>query len=275
MRPVVAEWLAAQGLSPWLAPDYLVMGGIAGLVAGWVILRYASATERTGYARALAAAYVAAYAGGTLFELLRSLPAWLSGDGELSFGRAAWGGLFGAVLAAWWVVRAHQLDTRVFFDRVAVGVGLIFGFVRIGCFLGGCDYGRPSAVAWAMRFPHGSLAAQAHAELGWIAHGAESLAVHPTQLYEALFGFLSAAVLALLLRKRALAGQLLSVWIVLYATFRFCNELVRGDADRGMAFGMSTGQIVAVTVVCGLLAWRLRPWLITSSPAPQASSPPP
>ena len=260
MRPLVVDWLIARGLPGWLAPDYVIMGGIAGLVAGFVILRYAKEEERSAYALALALAYVGAYAFGTLFELVRSLPAFFAGSGEVALGRAAWGGLLGAVLTAWIVIRAQRRDALVFFDRVSVGIGLIFGFVRIGCFLGGCDFGRPSALPWAVAFPPASLAAEAHVQLGWVRSGAPSLNVHPTQLYEAGFGFLSAAVMAFLLANGVWRGRLAGVWIALYAVFRFGNELLRGDTDRGVYGGLSTAQIVSLIVFCVLiaLAWRPR-----------------
>ena len=44
------------------------------------------------------------------------------------------------------------------------------------------------------------------------------------------------------------------------AVFRFGNELLRGDTDRGVYGGLSTAQIVSLIVFCVLiaLAWRPR-----------------
>lgn len=267
MRPIFTDWLATHGWPPWLVPDYLVMGGIAGLLASVMILRHAEPGERRAYARALFAAYIFAYAGGTLFELVRSLPAYLRNEGDLSIGRAAWGGLFGAVLAATLAIRAQGLTVATFVDRLPAAVGLIFGFVRIGCFLGGCDYGRPTALPWGVHFPAGSFAATDHAALGWVAHGDASLAVHPTQLYEAAFGFATAA--AFTWRRWSF-----ETWLLAYAFFRFLNETLRGDGDRGMAWSLSTAQIVAVVVIGIIVVRRVARWHTTYSLAQPASSVP-
>ena len=76
-------------------------------------------------------------------------------------------------------------------------MGISFALVRVGCFLEGCDYGRPTALPWGVRFPSGSLAAQAHAAAGWVPDGAPSLPVHPTELYESMLGLLALALVAL------------------------------------------------------------------------------
>jgi len=52
----------------------------------------------------------------------------------------------------------HKLPMRRYFDILAIGLvlGLVFG--RIGCFLNGCCFGKPTNLPWAVRFPYGSYA---------------------------------------------------------------------------------------------------------------------
>ena len=94
MRPTLVAWLLRHALPAWLAPDYVVLVGVAGLLGAMVALRLA---ERDGavvstQARALALGYVAALLGGYVFEALRALPAALA-EGSwmpiLGAGRAA------------------------------------------------------------------------------------------------------------------------------------------------------------------------------------------
>jgi len=133
--------------------------------------------------------------------------------------------------------------------------------VRTGCFLAGCDYGLPTALPVGVRFPRGSLAALDHARRGFVPHGAPSLPVHPTQLYEAALGLAGAAAAALVLRRGRRDGRAFAVFMAVYAVGRFAIELVRGDQDRGTFIGLSTAQWVSLAIVLALVAWvaiRLR-----------------
>jgi prolipoprotein diacylglyceryltransferase len=145
-----------------------------------------------------------------------------------------------------------------FLDRIAVGGGLVFAAVRTGCFLAGCDYGRPTSSRLGVRFPPGSLAALDHAARGFVPRGAPSLPVHPTQLYEAAVGIVFAAVAALLLRRPRRDGSVFAASIAIYAVGRFLVENLRGDADRGAFLGLSTAQWTSLAVLAALGLWTLR-----------------
>lgn len=147
-----------------------------------------------------------------------------------------------------------------FFDRVAVGAGLTFALVRTGCFLAGCDYGLPTAHPWGGRFPPGSLAALDHARRGFVPRGASSLPVHPTQLYEAALGLLAAGLCAVPLARGRRDGRAFAAFLGVYAGGRFAIEFLRGDQDRGGAFGLSTGQWVSIAIVASLAIGALRKW---------------
>jgi prolipoprotein diacylglyceryltransferase len=172
-------------------------------------------------------------------------------------GRAAYGGLIGASVAAALYLVATRQPVVEFFDRIAVGAGLSFTLVRTGCFLAGCDYGLPTAHAWGVRFPSGSLAALDHARRGFIPPGAPSLPVHPTQLYEAVLGLLAAALSSLALARGRRDGRAFSIFLVVYAVGRFAIEFWRGDQERGRAFGLSTAQWVSVAIGVVLMVWVL------------------
>jgi prolipoprotein diacylglyceryltransferase len=264
MRPVVLAWMRARGLPAWMLPDYWELAALATLIGSVLALRL---TAREGgsvrhTARAIACAYLGALAGGYLFEALRAVPAALAAHSwrpVLHPGRAAYGGLLGALAAAAVFLRAARQRLAPFLDRVAVGAGLTFALVRTGCFLAGCDYGLPTAGPWGVRFPRGSLAAIDHARRGFVARGAPSLPVHPTQLYEAALGLVGAAVAAVVLRRtRARDGRAFAAFLAIYAAGRFAIELVRGDQDRGAFLALSTAQWVSVAIGLGLCCWLRR-----------------
>jgi prolipoprotein diacylglyceryltransferase len=260
MKRTLLAWMLGHDLPAWLLPEYFQLAAIGAIVASMMALRLAEhdGASTTHTTRALACAYLGALVGGYLFEAVRALPgAALSGSWHavLHPGRAAYGGLLGgAASAACYLWRADQ-PLGPFFDRVAVGTGLGFAFVRTGCFIAGCDYGLATALPWAMRFPSGSLAALAHARQGFVPAGAPSLPVHPTQLYEALLGLVAAGAAALVRGRRN--GSAFATFLAIYATGRFAIECLRGDQDRGRTLALSTAQWVSVGLLLALATYAL------------------
>ena len=268
MRPVLLAWLARQGLPAWLAPDYFQLAAVATLLGASLALRLAAhdGASRRHTAYAIACAYLAALLGGYLFEALRAVPAALAARSwhpVTHAGRAAYGGLLFSIAAAALYLRRAGQPLASFFDRVAIGVGLTFALVRTGCFLAGCDYGVPTAHAWGVRFPPGSLAALDHARRGFVPPGAPSLPVHPTELYEVALGLVAAALAAIPIARGHRDGRAFATFLFTYATGRFAIEFLRGDPQRGAALSLSTAQWVSLAILMARAAgksWQyLRP----------------
>jgi prolipoprotein diacylglyceryltransferase len=263
MRPELALLLARHGLPTWLAPDYATMVGIAGVLGAWLVLGLAERdrADVRVQARALLLAYVAALLGGYVFEWLRAVPdaiATRSVDPIVFAGRAAYGGLiFGLVTPAIYLRRKEQ-SIAAFLDRATIAMGIAYGAVRTGCFLEGCDYGRPTSSIVGVRFPAGSLAADAHAAHGWVPAGAPSLPVHPTELYEAGVGLLATAIAFVWLRRGRRDGAAITAWLATYAVGRFLLELLRGDVERGLYATLSTAQWVSLAILAGIVVLRTR-----------------
>lgn len=259
MRSHVISWLERHGLPGWLAPDYMMMVGLAALLGAaatmWLSERDKANTRVEK--RALLATYIGALVGGYIFEWLRVLPdaiwSW-SVQPFLHVGRAAYGGLLMGTLCAVVVLRHGGANVRPFLDRTVPLCGLSYGFVRVGCFLAGCDYGKPTASELGVRFPIGSPAAVDHASMGWIARGGESLPVHPTQLYEAAIGVFAAGFASIWLVKGKRDGRAFATFITLYAIGRFFVEMLRGDGSRGKYGAISTAQWVSVGLVLAVIA---------------------
>jgi len=62
----------------------------------------------------------------------------------------------------------HKLPMRRYLDILAIGLMLALVFGRLGCFLNGCCYGKPTELPWGVRFPYGSFAylSQTEPDLG-------------------------------------------------------------------------------------------------------------
>ncbi|MGC4065862.1 MAG: prolipoprotein diacylglyceryl transferase [Polyangiaceae bacterium] len=130
----------------------------------------------------------------------------------------------------------------------AIPLGLAFG--RMGCLLAGCCFGRPFEGPWGISFPKFSPASDKQAQLGLLPSSAhESLAVHPTQLYESASALAIAAFLLLWFHPRKrYDGQVFLAFVALYATARFIIEFLRSD-DRGGSFGLSTSQLIGLLLL--------------------------
>jgi len=68
------------------------------------------------------------------------------------------GGIALAVTVIVIYTRYHKLAVRKYLDIIAIGLMLALAFGRIGCFLNGCCFGRPTKLPWGIRFPYGSYA---------------------------------------------------------------------------------------------------------------------
>ena len=77
---------------------------------------------------------------------------------------AIWNGgleVIGGVLLAILVIvlygRYHKVPIRHYLDVLAIGLMVALMFGRIGCFLNGCCFGKPTDLPWGVRFPYGSF----------------------------------------------------------------------------------------------------------------------
>jgi phosphatidylglycerol:prolipoprotein diacylglycerol transferase len=143
-------------------------------------------------------------------------------------------------------------------DCAAVTGPIGLGLGRIGNFINGELFGRPSDVPWAMVFPDGG-----------------PLARHPSQLYEAALEGLVLFILLWSLRQRGFRDGMMVVFFVLfYGVFRFIVEFFREpDAQIGYLFNTFTmGQLLCLAMIvgAGLLAVLLpKQSQVAEKPAPR------
>jgi len=126
-------------------------------------------------------------------------------------------------------------------------------FGRVGCFMAGCCYGKPTHSALGVTFTNPACQADPL-----------NTPLHPTQLYEASYIFLVMLVLLFLRSRKKFYGQLFLVYLMLYATGRFVLEYFRGDLGRGFVIQnyVSHSQFIAIlifaTVVYAYWRWSKR-----------------
>lgn len=68
------------------------------------------------------------------------------------------GGVISAITVIFFYLWRNKLPIRRYLDILAIGLFLALTFGRIGCFLNGCCFGKPTDLPWAVRFPYNSHA---------------------------------------------------------------------------------------------------------------------
>ena len=68
------------------------------------------------------------------------------------------GGVVLAILVVFFYLWRHKLPIRRYLDILAIGLLMALAFGRMGCFLNGCCFGKPTEQLWGVRFPYGSFA---------------------------------------------------------------------------------------------------------------------
>ncbi len=174
-----------------------------------------------------------------------------------------YGGFIGGLLGAIWAVRRRGQPVAELADISAPALALAYGLGRIGCFLVGDDYGRPTDSWVGVAFPNGAPPSTA----GNLRRGfgvdipadipdGQVLSVYPTQLFETGISLLIFFILWQLRFKDRPAGWLFSLWLVLAGVERFVIEFFRAKDDR--FFGaLSLAQVISIgLMVVGL--WLMR-----------------
>jgi len=163
-------------------------------------------------------------------------------EGGMSFHGGMIGAIFGGILYC----KKQKFEVYEVADVaiVSVPLGLMLG--RIGNFINGELFGRPTDLPWCMVFPGGGEACR-----------------HPSQLYQAaLEGGTLFIILWFLSKKEMARGVVFWSFIFFYGIFRFIAEFAREpDAHIGlMADVLSRGQLLSLPMVLlgMVMIWKRR-----------------
>ena len=141
--------------------SYGVMIVIGFLAAVWVVRRLSRdiTPNQNIITNGAIYALIAAVIGGRLFYIIHYFDRF-RGDliSMISFwsGYELLGSVFAAIFVLWLFMRFHKLPVLKFFDILAIAMMVALAFGRIGCFLSGCCFGKPTNLPWAIRFPYDS-----------------------------------------------------------------------------------------------------------------------
>lgn len=153
-----------------------------------------------------------------------------------------YGGFIGAILGVILFAKIKKRPVWAVGDLAVGALPLGHALGRIGCFLNGCCFGRPTECAWGV-------------------YMADAVR-HPTQLYEALYNLLLYGFLLWAYPRRKRDGNIFALYLLLYPPARFLIEFLRGD-ERKLWAGFHAAQLLSMLLFAvGCLLWfagRKRP----------------
>lgn len=166
----------------------------------------------------------------------------------LSRGGMSWfGGLLGGVAAGSLMLRRRRIPWVAGLSAATPALAAGHAIGRIGCFLVGDDYGRPTSLPWGVAFPEGLPPID--------------VPVHPTQLYEAALLVPIAWALVRWRRHRVDDAIVLGRYLLMAGTLRFGIEFIRVNEQVAgpltVAHLISAGVVVTGVVI--LFVRRRRP----------------
>lgn len=190
----------------------------------------------------------------------------LNSDWRLLFDRSGlvwYGGFILGALAVLFTMRRRNLPRWEMADVAAPALALGYAIGRVGCFLVGDDYGRPTDLPWGVAFPvglppttAGDLRDMFGLDIPASVPDSQLLRVHPTQLYETGMSLLIWGLGLWLLRRGMRPGMTGLIVLALLAVERFLVELVRAKDDRFFGpFTLAQMISLAVLALVVVLGW--------------------
>jgi len=240
-------------LGGFVITGFGLMMMFAFLVAGWIMrLELQQRGLNEAYSGDMVvAAVIGGIVGAKLwYVILTRDPGALFTRGGLVW----YGGFLGGVVAVLFTGMRHKVPARWTMQLGGPALAAAYAVGRVGCFLVGDDYGGPSTLPWAVKFPEGlppSTVANLEAFGVRVPAGLDPgtvLAVHPTQIYETV---IMLAVFAYLWSKRNESGGTgwtFGLYLVFAGAERFLVEILRAKDDRFLA-GFTIAQLTSIGVL--------------------------
>ena len=213
----------------------------AGVVAWWQLRRRGENPELVY--NLLIGAIIGGIVGSKLHYLIihpdQFEVAAFSGSGLVWYG-GLFGGTVGVVIAA----LLSRMRIGLVADVVAPALAMGYAVGRLGCFLNGDDYGRPTTLPWGMSFPKGEPPTTA--------------IVHPTQLYEVALSLVIFGLLVWVFAPRLRgSGSLFGVYLILAGIERFVVEFVRTNTPALLGLTQQQWISIGLVVVGAIVVWRV------------------
>ena len=261
------EWLPVLGGEP--VTSFGVMLFLSFLAAGYLLraqMREAGIDPDRAWDLVFAAV-IGGIVGAKLYYVILNFPRLVENPRFLfARGGLVWyGGFLLATVAVLHQMKRMRLPVLGTLDMTAAAMAVAYAIGRLGCFLVGDDYGRPTASWVGIRFPQGSPPSSVEnlARFGMevdpalVEQYGQIVPVHPTQLYEIAMSLLIFAVVWRLRGNTRPPGWLFTVWLTLSSAARFLVEFVRAKDDRFVG-SLTIAQVISLALIAVALAAMAR-----------------
>lgn len=180
--------------------------------------------------------------GAKIFHVLFSLSDYQQGPHTLVSiifsGWSAAGGLLGSLAVLVIYFKKKSLDGWYWMDTLIPSVPLAQTFMRVGCTMAGCCYGKSTDLPWAIMFTKSAVA-----PLG--------VPLHPTQVYHLTANLLIYIILMARRKRKAFTGELTLAYVLLYTIQRSVIDVFRADPGRLWFWNtMTTYQLIGTIALC-------------------------
>ena len=146
------------------------------------------------------------------------------------------GGLLGILIGNLILSRNQNIKFFEISDLISLHIPIGLGLGRIGNFINGELYGKPTNSDWGIIFP-----------------AIDQIPRHPSMLYEAfLEGFVLFFIMRSFFYKKSNTGILTSLFLIFYGVFRFIIEFIRvPDRHLGYLYNdwLTMGQLLCIPMV--------------------------
>jgi len=190
--------------------------------------------------------FIAGFVGGKLFYYLEK-PIFYYRNPHLLFDNFSGGFVFyGSFLTiipiVIWYLKKQKIAMLPMLDILGITTLIVHAIGRIGCFNAGCCFGSSTNSSFGIVFPT-----------------TNNIAVHPTQLYEAVTLIILLIILLTIKKRQQFNGQIFLLYISFYAISRAVLEVFRGD-NRGYIIEnwVSHSQFIALLILIMALFFYLK-----------------
>ena len=169
--------------------------------------------------------------GGRLFHIIAHFSYYHRHPFEIlrirNGGLSVQGAIFSSLLFLVLYLKIKRMGVMKMLDMLAVFVPLGQAIGRIGCFLNGCCYGKPTNFFLGVKFPF------------------LEEKVHPTQLYYTFLYFLLFFGLYNFTKKERKDGEIVAVYLLSFGLIRYLVDFLRGDLLPTI-FGLTLTQLLGI-----------------------------
>jgi phosphatidylglycerol---prolipoprotein diacylglyceryl transferase len=170
--------------------------------------------------------------GARLFYVLINIKEYLSDPLEMVMvthgGLVFYGGAIFAFFSGLVYVKMSRLSVLDVADLISPYAALGHSIGRIGCFLNGCCFGRPTLSPLGVAFQDGIVRI-------------------PTQIYSSVYLLFLYIFLRVCLRYRRFGGEVFFLYLIFYSTGRIFIEYLRGD-NAIFIYGLTFSQLISLGV---------------------------